>query len=146
MLAYGDYGFLPWLYSCSFTGYLLSVDPRYKGNLLLDVLCIAGFILSITLFRIANLQKHDFRTYASEHGNDPTGSKIWGKPATWIKTREGSLLLTSGVWGMCRHPNYGPDLLMCVFWLLNCISHTTPALVPLGYVIYFWMMDIHRFF
>lgn len=146
MLAYGDYGFLPWMYTASFTGYLASVVPRYEGNFYLDLVCIGGFILSMTIFRLSNLQKHNFRTYASEHGNDPTGYKIWGKPATWIKTKEGSLLLTSGWWGLCRHPNYLPDLMMCAFWWLNCTAHPTLPLVPLGYVIYFWMMDIHRFF
>lgn len=32
--------------------------------------------------------------------------KIWGKPAKYIKTEEGSLLLYSGFWGLARHFNY----------------------------------------
>merc|ERR1711988_936300 len=74
------------------------------------------------------------------------GFKIWGTQAQYVETREGSVLLTSGWWGMCRHPNYMPDLIMCVGWMLNCSVHTQFPFVPGAYVAYFWLMDIHRFF
>lgn len=146
MLAWGDFGFLPWMYTNSFTLYLASVEPKYVGHPGLDAFCAAGWVLSMVLFRRSNIEKHNFRSYAAAHNNDPTGYKVWGKQATWIKTKEGSLMLTSGFWGLCRHPNYMPDLMMAFLWFLNCTWHSTPPLIPFGYVIYFWSMDIHRFF
>uniref|UniRef100_A0A7S1M2E0 Steroid 5-alpha reductase C-terminal domain-containing protein n=1 Tax=Alexandrium catenella TaxID=2925 RepID=A0A7S1M2E0_ALECA len=146
MLAWGDFGFLPWMYTNSFTLYLASVRPRYQGHIALDIACVLLWITAMALFRLTNIEKHNFRTYAFEHNNDPTGYKVWGKAATWIKTKEGSLMLTSGFWGMCRHPNYMPDLIMAVVWFLNCTAHPTVPIIPFGYVIYFWSMDIHRFF
>lgn len=145
MLAWGDFGFLPWMYTNSFTLYLAVVEPRYQGSLPLDLLCVGLWTFAMAIFRLSNLEKHRFRTYAAEHNNNPTGYKVWGTLATWIQTKEGSLMLTSGFWGLCRHPNYMPDMIMAFTWWLNCIAHPTVPLVPFGYVIYFWSMDIHRF-
>jgi hypothetical protein len=146
MLMWGDFGFLPWMYTNSFTMYLKCVEGGYKGDPNLDILCICLWLLAMVMFRLANLEKHNFRAYAAQHGNNPAGYKVWGKPVTYIKTKEGSLMLTSGFWGLCRHPNYVPDLVMAFTWFLCCSSHgTTSSLIPLGYVIYFWSMDIHRF-
>jgi len=146
MLAWGDFGFLPWMYTNSFTLYLAVVEPTYVGSKYIDAICIGLWLFAMVIFRLSNLEKHKFRTYAADHNNDPTGYKVWGKPATWIKTKEGSLMLTSGFWGMCRHPNYMPDMIMAFAWWLNCTAHPIVPLVPFGYVIYFWSMDIHRFF
>lgn len=146
MLMWGDLGFLPWMYTNSFTVYLASVQPHYEGHIALDLFCIALWLGAMALFRLTNIQKNNFRTYASEHNSDATGFEIWGKQVTYIKTKQGNLMLTSGFWGMCRHPNYMPDMIMAVAWFLNCTAHKTVPLVPFGYVIYFWMMDIHRFF
>jgi len=145
MLAYGDMGYLPWMYSNSFSLFLVCVQPHYQGSELLDCVGVGGWLLCMIGFRLTNIQKHNFRTHAAAHNNDPSGYMVWGKPATWIKTKEGSLLLTSGWWGLCRHPNYLPDLMMAVVWMLTCAGHKTFPLVPLGYVMYFWAMDIHRF-
>jgi len=146
MLAYGDFGFLPWMYPNAYTLYLVHIQPKYVGHPVLDLACVAVLIGCACMFRFTNIQKHNFRTYAREHGNDPTGFEIWGKPATWVKTKEGSLLLTSGWWGLCRHPNYMPDMIMCVAWMAVCSFHSTLPFVPFTYVAYFWTMDIHRFF
>eukprot|EP00928_Gymnodinium_smaydae_P087767 TRINITY_DN71989_c0_g1_i1.p1 TRINITY_DN71989_c0_g1~~TRINITY_DN71989_c0_g1_i1.p1 ORF type:complete len:501 (+),score=87.92 TRINITY_DN71989_c0_g1_i1:145-1647(+) len=146
MLMWGDFGFLPWMYTNSFTRYIASVRPRYVGNQYLDVLCILLWIMAQALFRLTNIQKHNFRSYAAKNNNDLSEYKVWGKPVTYVKTREGSLMLTSGFWGMCRHPNYMPDMIMAFTWWLNCTAHDTFPLIPFGYVIYFWSMDIHRFF
>jgi len=146
MLMWGDFGFLPWMYTNSFTLYLAVVEPRYVGDWRVDLFCVAMWVFAMVLFRRTNIEKHNFRTHAAANNNDPTGYKVWGKPATWIKTKEGSLMLTSGFWGMCRHPNYVPDMIMAAVWWFNCTQHATSSLVPFGYVIYFWSMDIHRFF
>lgn len=146
MLMWGDLGFLPWMYSNSFVVYLASVQPDYKGHIAIDCLCILLWLMAMYLFRQTNIQKNNFRTYVAEHNDSHEGFKIWGKQVTCVKTKQGSRLLTSGFWGMCRHPNYMPDMIMAVTWFLNCTVHSTVPLVPFGYVIYFWSMDIHRFF
>lgn len=146
MLMWGDMGFLPWMYTNSFTVYLISVEPVYKGSIYIDLICILLWLIAMILFRLTNIQKNNFRTYALERGGDATGFKIWGKQAEYIKTKVGSLMLTSGFWGMCRHPNYMPDMIMAFAWWLNCTAHSNFPLVPFGYCIYFWSMDIHRFF
>jgi hypothetical protein len=146
MLMWGDMGFLPWMYTNSFTLYLAYVRPAYKAELYLDGICIGLWLLAMFLFRQSNIQKNNFRTYAANNKNNLQGFKIWGKPVEYIATKQGNLMLTSGFWGMCRHPNYAPDMIMAFAWWLNCTAHQTSSLVPFGYVIYFWSMDIHRFF
>merc|ERR1711933_224019 len=37
MLMWGDFGFLPWMYTNSFTGYMAALQPRYQGSLGLDI-------------------------------------------------------------------------------------------------------------
>merc|ERR1711972_1095464 len=127
MLMWGDFGFLPWMYTNSFTGYMAALQGRYQGSLGLDIFCVCLWIGAMVLFRLANSEKHKFRSYVQE-GNDPREYKVWGKPAQWIETKEGSLILTSGFWGLCRHPNYTPDLVMAFAWWLNCTAYSN---VPL---------------
>lgn len=95
----------------------------------LAVLNLGGYYI----FRSANLQKHHFRT-------DPS-TRIWGKPAEYIKTQRGTTLLTSGWWGLARHANYLGDLMMALAWCLPCgFSHV----LPFFYFIYFAPLLINR--
>ena len=64
------------------------------------------------IFRQSNLQKFRFRK------NPQT--LIRGKPARYIRTQQGNLLLTSGWWGLSRHANYMGDLMMGLSWCLVC--------------------------
>merc|ERR1712190_399997 len=96
------------------------------------------------LFRGTNIEKHNFRKYIAD-GNDLSQYKVWGKPVQYIKTEEGSYLLCSGYWALARHFNYIGDMVMCVGWTVACTGpkHGFPW-IPLSYVAYFWIMDLHR--
>lgn len=97
------------------------------------VACALLFGVGYYIFRTANLQKYRFRT-------DPS-LPIWGRPPSYLKTAHGSLLLTSGWWGMARHVNYLGDLMMALAMCLPCgLSHVTPFF----YFIYFAPLLIDR--
>jgi len=104
------------------------------------------YIAAMYLFRVTNIQKHNFRTYIA-NGGDLSKYKVWGKPVEYIHTEEGSYLLTSGWWSFARHFNYIGDLTMCLGWAISSTGpgHVFPW-VPLSYCVYFWLMDIHRMF
>jgi steroid 5-alpha reductase family enzyme len=100
--------------------------PAAAGIVLLNTL---GFVI----FRGANAQKHRFR-------KNPEG-KVWGRPPEYIRTASGSLLLTSGWWGIARHSNYFGDLLMALAWCLPTgFSHPLPYFYP----VYFTILLLHR--
>ena len=89
----------------------------------------AGYVV----FRTANLQKHRFRS-------DPR-RPIWGRTPSYIRTQRGTLLLTSGWWGLARHVNYLGDLMMAAAWCLACgFAH----LVPYFYFLYFRPLLLDR--
>ena len=84
------------------------------------------------IFRFSNLQKDTFRT-------NPDHPSV--KHLTFIKTRTGSKLITSGWWGMSRHPNYMGDLIMGLAWSLPCGFHTP---IVYFYSMYFLALLVHR--
>ncbi len=85
------------------------------------------------IFRSVNLQKHRFRANPER--------PIWGKKPEYIHTRRGSLLLTSGWWGVARHVNYLGDFLMGLAWCLPCLFD---HLLPYFYTIYITALLVHR--
>ena len=130
MLCWGDLVWVPFTYTIQ-AYYLVehSHDLPWWGALGIVLLNIVGY----AVFRGANLQKHKFR-------KDPS-SPIWGKPADYIMTARGSLLLVSGWWGMARHMNYFGDLLMGLAWCLPCLFASP---LPYFYIIYFTVLLVHR--
>ena len=90
-------------------------------------------LLGFYIFRTSNLQKHRF-------SSDPM-QPIWGEKPEFIKTEHGTLLLTSGWWGISRHSNYLGDWLMGLSWSFNC---GFGRLLPFFYPIYFAFLLIHR--
>ena len=66
---------------------------------------------------------------------------VWGKPATYIETSKGTLLLTSGWWGIARHMNYLGDLMMGLAW---CIPAGFEHPLPYFYILYFTILLSHR--
>jgi len=130
MLAFGFVVWMPFNFSLQ-SQYLVYQQPDLPiwTIPLLVVLNFAGYYI----FRSANLQKHRFRTE-----EDPL---IWGKKATYLQTKRGTKLLTSGWWGIARHANYLGDLMMALAWCLPCgFSHLTPYF----YFIYFAPLLIDR--
>ena len=130
MLCWGDLCWVPFTYSLQAT-YLLTHPQALPGFMvvLIIVLNAAGYVI----FRGTNLQKHRFR-------QDPTATFL-GAPQTYIRTARGSLLLTSGFWGVARHLNYLGDLMMALAWCLTC---GTRHLLPYFYIIYFTALLVHR--
>ena len=97
MLAFGDLVWVPFLYSMQ-TRYLanhpVSLGPL--GVVAMGAVLVTGF----SIFRLANSQKNTFRT----NPDDPRVAHL-----TYIETKTGSRLITSGWWGVARHINYFGD-------------------------------------
>jgi delta14-sterol reductase len=116
MLAFGDLVWLPFTYSLQ--ARYLSVYPvhlGYSGILLMLAIQAVGFYI----FRASNNEKGRFRT-------DPTDPRV--AHLKYMETSTGTKLLTSGWWGLSRHPNYFGDLLMGV-------SYCVPTGVA-GYIVH----------
>ena len=109
MLTFGDIVWVPFLYStqCRY----LSVHPVHLGPGNLAAVA-AVFVLGVYVFRASNSEKYAFRS-------DPDQPRF--AKATYLQTRRGTRLLTSGWWGMARHINYFGD------WL-----QSTPFTMPTG--------------
>lgn len=130
MLFFGFVVWMPFNFSLQ-AQYLVYHRPELSipAMLFIFVLNFAGYYI----FRVSNLQKHHFRTSPD--------AKIWGKPPTFIQTKRGTKLLTSGFWGYARHMNYLGDLMMALAWCLpSGISHVPPYF----YFIYFAPLLIDR--
>lgn len=130
MLAFGFIVWMPFNFSLQ-AQYLAyhALDLSVLGLVGCVVLNFAGYYV----FRTANLQKHAFRTRP--------GARIWGKEPTFLQTKRGTKLLTSGWWGLARHANYLGDLMMALAWCLPTgFSHVPPYF----YFIYFAPLLIDR--
>jgi steroid 5-alpha reductase family enzyme len=82
--------------------------PKHLGWLFTAAI-VAVKLVGFALFRGANNQKNAFRG----NPNDPALAHI-----TYIETKAGTRLMTSGYWGMARHINYLGDWLMGLAWCL----------------------------
>lgn len=129
MLAFGDLCWVPFTYSLQ-ARYLVD-HPTELGPV--GALCIVSLnIFGYCIFRASNLQKDLFR-------RDPNHPYV--RHLKVMATQRGTELIISGLWGMCRHPNYVGDLIMALSWSLPCgFSH----LLPYFYVIYFTVLLVHR--
>jgi delta14-sterol reductase len=136
---YENYGFMLAFAFVVWMPFTFSLQAQYLAyhRPALPIWVVVGLVAlnfaGYFLFRTANLQKHRFRTQP--------GARIWGKEATFLETRRGTRLLTSGWWGMARHVNYLGDLTMALAWCLPCgFAHITPYF----YFLYFAPLLIHR--
>jgi protein-S-isoprenylcysteine O-methyltransferase Ste14 len=119
-LAWGDLVWVPFIYSLQ-AHYL--VDHAHElsspAAAAIAALDLAGYVV----FRGANLQKHRFR--------ENPAALIGGRPAEFIRTAQGALLLTSGWWSRARHANYLGDVLMAIAWSLPTgFRHALPWFYP----------------
>jgi protein-S-isoprenylcysteine O-methyltransferase Ste14 len=130
MLGWGCLVWIPFAYSLQ-PLYLVAHPESlpWWGALGIVLLNLLGFYI----FRTSNLQKHRF-------SSDPM-EPIWGEKPDFIETEHGTLLLTSGWWGISRHSNYLGDWLMGLSWSLTC---GFGRLLPYFYPIYFAILLIHR--
>ncbi|SCV73442.1 BQ2448_7368 [Microbotryum intermedium] len=126
MLSVGDLLWVPFTYSTS--ARYLALHPTDLGPI--KTLLIIGLqFLGYWIFRSSNSEKNEFRK-----GNNPKNLKF-------LQTERGTKLLTSGWWGLSRHPNYMGDWFMSWAWSLPT-GFSTP--VPYYYVIFFAILLIHR--
>lgn len=129
MLAFGDLAWLPFTYSLQ-ARYLVD-HPTYLS--LPACLLIFGFnMIGYLIFRLSNSQKDLFR-------RNPNHSSV--RHLETISTKRGTKLIVSGLWGVCRHPNYVGDLIMGLAWSLPC-GFTN--ILPYFYFLYFAPLLIHR--
>ena len=130
MLCWGDLVWVPFIYSLQ-AFYLVS--HTHELSALATIALVALNLTGYVIFRGTNLQKHKFR-------KNPAGL-VWGKPPEYIETRHGTLLLTSGWWGIARHLNYFGDLLMALAW---CLPTGFEHPLPYFYLAYFIILLVHR--
>jgi 7-dehydrocholesterol reductase len=139
MLTWGDSTFLPAFYTLQ-AQYL----ARYPAHLttLQSIAVLALGLIGYGIFRLANHEKDYVR---SHNGN----VLLWGQPATFVsctyRTSDGkehkSILLTSGMWGLCRHSNYMGDLIISFAMCAACgVKH----LLPWSYFFYMLILLCNR--
>lgn len=99
MLSFGDVAWLPFIYSMQ-TRYLAT----YPASLSVVEFSAIGAVIALAfyIFRASNSQKNNFRT----NPNDPRVAHL-----TYLETKAGTRLITSGWWGIARHINYLGDWL-----------------------------------
>lgn len=130
MLCWGDLVWLPFIYTLP-AQYLVNHTHELPtwGIVAIVVLNLVGY----AIFRGANIQKHYFRRNPDR--------PVWGRPAEYIRTVKGSLLLTSGWWGLSRHMNYFGDLLIALSW---CLPTAFGNPLPYFHMVYFTILLLHR--
>ncbi|GAX15788.1 Delta14-sterol reductase [Fistulifera solaris] len=129
MLAFGDLAWVPFTYTLQ-ARYLVLHDPQLSVTALTAILAL--HIVGYVTFRGANGQKDIFR----RNPEDPAVAHL-----TYLKTKRGTKLLTSGWWGMARKINYTGDWIMGLTWCMVCGFN---SIVPYFYAIYFLILLIHR--
>ncbi|KZT58978.1 ERG4/ERG24 ergosterol biosynthesis protein [Calocera cornea HHB12733] len=126
MLAIGDLAWVPFSYALQ--ARYLAFTPRELGWTLSTIVCILNFV-GYYVFRTANSDKDAFR-----NGKNPKNFKT-------LKTKRGTELMISGLWGMSRHPNYWGDLMMGLAWCMTT-GFNTP--ITYFYIAYFTVLLVHR--
>jgi hypothetical protein len=130
MLCWGNLVWVPFTYTLQ-AFYL--INHTHELTLPAAIGIVALNVLGYTIFRGTNIQKHRFR-------KNPAGL-VWGRPPEYIRTARGTLLLTSGWWGIARHLNYCGDLLMALAW---CLPAGFEHPLPYFYILYFTILLVHR--
>jgi delta14-sterol reductase/lamin-B receptor len=129
MLVFGDLAWVPFTYSLQ-ARYLVDHDPMLTPHTLAAILAVN--IIGYLIFRGANGQKDAFR-------RDPNSPEV--SHLTFLQTKRGTKLLTSGWWGIARKINYTGDWIMGLSWCLLC---GVDSIVPYYYAIYFAILLVHR--
>merc|ERR1719231_548004 len=101
MLAFGDLSWVPFIYSLQ-ARYLVDHDPNLSP-MAIAIITIIHFT-GYAIFRLANSEKDAFR-------RAPDDRKLNGH-LTYMNTKRGTKLITSGWWGLARKINYTGDWLV----------------------------------
>ncbi|KAF9529514.1 ergosterol biosynthesis ERG4/ERG24 [Crepidotus variabilis] len=126
MLAVGDLVVVPFTYTVQ--SRYLAFHPVELGPFW-TIGILAFKFVGYYIFRSSNGEKNDFR-----NGKNP-------KNLTYMETKRGTKLLTSGWWGWSRHPNYFGDWMMGISWCLPTGANTP---ITYYYALYFAILLIHR--
>ncbi|KZO95870.1 ERG4/ERG24 ergosterol biosynthesis protein [Calocera viscosa TUFC12733] len=127
MLAIGDLAWVPFSYALQ--ARYLAFTPRELGwvqSAIVFALNFAGYYI----FRVSNTDKDNFR-----HGKNPKNN------LKSMKTARGTELITSGWWGLSRHPNYWGDWMMALAWCMTTGFHTP---ITYFYIVFFVVLLTHR--
>jgi len=131
MLVFGDLAWVPFTYALQ-ARYLVYHDPKLSNSCLCVIILVN--LLGYWIFRGSNGEKNSFRRCKDEIEMRKNG---W----SYLHTKRGTKLLTSGWWGKARKVNYTGDWIMGLSWCLVCGFE---SLVPYFYAIYFFVLLIHR--
>lgn len=127
MLAFGDLAWVPFIYSLQ-ARYLVDYDPNLSP-LSITAITIVHFA-GYAIFRLANSEKDKFRRNPDECTH-----------LTYLNTKRGTKLITSGWWGAARKINYTGDWLVTFSWCLLC-GFSSP--IPYFQAVYFAILLVHR--
>jgi delta14-sterol reductase/lamin-B receptor len=130
MLAFGDLSWVPFIYSLQ-ARYLVDYDPNLSPMAIAIITAI--HFTGYAIFRLANSEKDAFR-------RAPDDKKLNGH-LTYLNTKRGTKLITSGWWGLARKINYTGDWLVTLSWCLLC-GFNSP--VPYFQALYFAVLLVHR--
>ena len=129
MLALGDVCWVPFVFA--FQTRFLAFYPVELSIPFIAVI-LSLWIAGYYIFRVSNSVKDGFR-------RNPNAPENLGLVS--ISTERGTKLIISGLWGICRHPNYLGDLMIGLAWCLTCgFSHV----LPYFYIFYFSIFIVHR--
>ncbi|RSH81588.1 erg24, C-14 sterol reductase [Saitozyma podzolica] len=126
MLAFGNLTWVPFVFGLQ--ARYLAFHPVYLGPAASAGIALLTLV-GMYIFKVSNSEKNDFR-----HGKNP-------KNLSFMETQRGTKLLTSGWWGVSRHPNYLGDWIIALGWCLPT-GFETP--IPYFYVLYFVVLLVHR--
>jgi Delta14-sterol reductase len=129
MLVLGDLAWVPFTYSLQ-ARYLVKHDPHLSVPALMAI--VGLYLLGYWIFRSSNSEKDAFR----RNPKDPAVRHL-----SYMPTQRGTLLLTSGWWGMARKINYTGDYIMGLAWCMLC---GFGSIVPYFYAVYFAILLVHR--
>lgn len=125
MLVFGDYVFIPFVFSIQ-CHYLVGY-PDFGSFYILPVILLLYFS-GYYIFRTANSQKNQYKLNPEQ--------LIWGEKPKTIDNK----ILISGFWGVGRHMNYTGDIIMALAYCLPCGSQ----LGGYTYFIYLVILLTHR--
>ncbi|KAI9095219.1 ergosterol biosynthesis ERG4/ERG24 [Phlyctochytrium arcticum] len=146
MLIFWNFSGVPFTY-CYASLYLLRTETGRAVHHSVPFL-VFNFSLLIVGYYIwdtANSQKNRFRmSQSGTYIPRRTFPQLpWGtiREPAYIRTEHGSLLLTSGWWGIARKIHYTADLMMALSWALNT---GFGSVIPYFYPVFFLIVLAHR--
>ncbi|KAI0209038.1 Delta(14)-sterol reductase TM7SF2 [Lamellibrachia satsuma] len=128
MMMFGSLAWVPFYFSLP-VRYLLIHHRTENNYYMLTAVCLLQ-VVGYVLYRGSNSQKNIFR-------RNPFDVRLAHMETIPITSKR---ILSSGWWGLCRHPNYLGDLLMALSW-------TIPggfSLLPMSYLIFLVVMLFYR--